>query len=69
MMNISSSKSFSLSAIVIISEGENMKKRDFLPLKGNNSYKGSFDNFDSMETSVELLILKSLSSFRFFFIY
>ncbi len=32
--------------MVMISEGENMKKLDFLPLKGNNSYKGSFDNFE-----------------------
>ena len=52
--------------MVMISEGENMKKLDFLPLKGNNSYKGSFDNFDSMETFVELLILQVLRSFRFF---
>ncbi len=54
--------------MVMISERENMKKHDFLPLKGNNSYKGSFDNFDSMETFVELLILQSLRSFTFFYL-
>ena len=64
-LNISSSKSFSLSAMVTISEAENLKKCHFLPLKGNNSYKASSDNFDPMETFVELLILKMEGSFRF----
>ena len=58
-LNISSSKSFSLSAVVTISEAENLKKCYFWPLKGNNSYKISSDNFDPMETFVELLILKT----------
>ena len=64
-LNISSCKSFSLSAIVTISEAENLKKCHFLPLKGNNSYKTSSDNFDPMETFVELLILKKEGAFRF----
>ena len=55
--------------MVMISEGENMKKIDFLPLKGNNSYKGSFDNFDSMETFVELSILQGLKILQIFSIY
>ena len=37
-LNISSSKSFSLSVIVVISETENMKKVSFFTIKGNNSY-------------------------------
>ena len=64
-LNISSSKSFSLSAMVTISEAENLKKCHFWPLKGNNSYKTSSDNFDPMETFVELLILKKEGAFRF----
>ena len=57
-LNISLSKSFSLSAMVTISEAENLKNFNFLPLKGNNSFKASSHNFDPMETFVELLILK-----------
>lgn len=35
-----------------------MKKRYVWPLKGHNPYKESSDNFDPMETFVELLMLK-----------
>ena len=59
-LNISSSKSFSLSVTVVILKTENIKKYHFSLLKGNNSYKCSSDNFDPMETFVELLIMKSL---------
>ena len=51
--------------MVTISEAENLKKCHFGPLKDNNSYKASSDNFDPMETFVELLILKKEVSFRF----
>lgn len=46
-----------------------MKKRYFLtfdnPYKNHNPYKESFDNFDQMKSSVELLMLKKEGCNRF----
>ena len=58
LLIISASKSFSLSIIVFGIMAKNCKNRQIWRLKGNNSYKWSLYDFDSMETFVELLMLK-----------
>ena len=53
---ISAIESFILSVIVFTILAENCKTSNFLPLKGNNSYMESSDNFDPEETVVGLII-------------
>ena len=65
-LNIFAILTFSLVLIVFKILGKNSENPQILPLKGNNSNKGSSDDFDPMETFVELLILKGLRCFGFF---
>ena len=54
---ILSIKSFILSIIIVFKIlAENEKKSHVSPLKGNNSYMESSDNFDPWETFADLII-------------
>ena len=40
---------------------QKLRKWSFLPLKSNNSYKESSDHLDTMETSIELLVPRTMT--------
>ena len=65
-LNILAIDSFSLSTILLKLQAKNNKNRYIWPFKRDNSYKESSDNFEPMETFVELFILNKEGDFRFF---
>ena len=60
-LNILAIESFSLSTIVLKLYAKNNKNRYFGPFKRDNSHKEPSDNFDPMETFVELNKLNILA--------